>query len=408
MAAPKMPPKTPIERPNRLDFLDILRGLAVLAIFFVNIKSMFAPFPYYTNPTLWPGEYDMLVATLQTFFIDDKWRTIFTLLFGTGIALMTERFDRQESQEKASTALLMRRLGFLAGFGLIHLLLIWNGDILFVYAISGLVLLAFRQMDQKNLARWITILFAINFIWMMIFDLGPTFDQELLMEVSGYVWGTDLWYIEEAKNIALGNISDQMSARLSDAGAYIFLYYLLGGRWLETLIIMLSGMWLFRHGFFNPAFPKRRYLNLAVIGLGIAFTLDTIRLLAMHLSEWSFNTWSWTETLNRMDGYFGAVGYMGLVGFLIAMGWRPKMLMATGRMAFTNYIACSLIGTSMAYGHGLKMFGTLTNLQLMGLAGAISIAILFWSTIWLTFFRFGPLEWIWRSLTYGQPQKLRA
>ncbi|MBT8471202.1 MAG: hypothetical protein KJN99_01275, partial [Marinicaulis sp.] len=137
---------TPIGEADRLDYLDILRGLAVLAIFAVNIKAMLAPFPYYSNATLWTGEYDRLVTALQVFFIEDKWRTIFTALFGAGLALIAERTAMRDS---GSLGLLSRRLFFLFIFGLIHLLAIWMGDILFAYALCGFLAMWFRNAAAK-------------------------------------------------------------------------------------------------------------------------------------------------------------------------------------------------------------------------------------------------------------------
>lgn len=391
----------PVSQQSRLAFLDVLRGLAVLAIFAVNIKAMIAPFPYYNNPTLWTGAFDMEVAALQAFLIDDKWRTIFTMLFGAGIALIA---TRARDRGANSLGLLSRRLFFLGVFGMIHLLLIWDGDILFTYAAAGFLAIWFRHLSAKLLMRWCIALFAVAFVWTAVFDMGPAFIPEVRAEIEPFLWGTDPVWLEGERATMLGGVADHIENRLIAAQDYLLLYFLAGGHWLDTLVIMLAGMWAYRIGFFSTALSAKTYRRAAIIGLGLAFVLDVARWSMLSASGWDFGVGSLSQILNRADGYAGAVGYAGLVGLAVKSGWAPRALAATGQMAFTNYIACSLTGTTLAYGHGFSLFGSLTNLQLMGIVVASWLAILIWSPLWLSRFRFGPLEWLWRSLTYGKAQ----
>lgn len=396
----------PVREAERLDYLDILRGLAVLAIFVVNIKAMLAPFSYYMNATLWAGEFDMTVAAVQAFLVEDKWRTVFTALFGAGLALIAER---AAGRGAGSLGLLSRRLFFLAVFGLIHLLGIWSGDILFAYALAGFLAMWFRKAGAKALLRWSLGFLFVALLWNAAFNIGPAAVPEVRSEVEPMLWGSDPDYLALETESMLGGVGDQFAARLTAASDYIMFYFLAGGHWLETLAVMLAGMWAYRTGFLTGKASARTYAIAAVAGFAAAIALDTTRWTLLNHHDWDFAAYSYLQTLNQLDGYAGAVGYSALAGFLVRAGWRPKAVAAAGRMAFTNYIACSLIGTTLANGHAFGLFGSLTNLQLMGIVIATWAAILIWSPLWLARFRFGPLEWLWRSLTYGRVQPfLRA
>lgn len=396
-------PAGPIGDAGRLAYLDVLRGLAVLAIFMVNIKAMMAPFAYYANASLWSGPFDMHIAAIQAFLVEDKWRTIFTALFGAGLALIGERMD---ARGQSPYGFLVRRLAFLALFGLAHLLLIWNGDILFTYAVGGFLALWFLRKSTRAVFWWMIGCLFVAFIWTSLFSAGPALSSEVRAEIEPFLWGTDPAEIERTLAVMRGGVSGQLGERAYEAQQYIFFYFLIGGHWLETLGIMLAGMWAYRTGFLKGQLSAAVYLTTAFIGLGLAWTIDAFRWTTINQYEWDFAAASFLEPANQLDGYFGAIGYSGLVGFLCLRGWAPKALSATGRMAFTNYIACSLIGTTLAYGHAGGLFGHLTNLQLMGVVAATWIAILVWSPLWLDRFRFGPLEWLWRSLTYWRIQPM--
>ncbi len=394
----------PVSGADRLEFLDVLRGFAVLAIFAVNIKAMFHPFPWYNNASLWTGQYDMIVAALQAFLIEDKWRTIFTALFGAGIALIAAR-ARQKGA--GSLSRIARRLFFLMIFGLIHLLAIWNGDILFTYAVTGFLVIWFRNAGPRTLFWTAAASLLIALVWNTLFAMGPAVVPEVRAEVEPFLWGTDPEYIRTTTEQMLGGVAGHFDNRLIAARDYIFFYFFFGVHFLESFAVMLLGAWAYRIGFFNETTPSKVYVRCAVVGLGLALVLDTIRWTWLTTSGWSFDAYSYGNILNQLDGYAGAVGYAGLIGLLTRTKLWLLPFAATGRMAFTNYIACSLIGTTLAYGHGFALFGSLTNLQLAGIMVATWIAILVWSPIWLSAFRFGPLEWFWRSLTYGRLQTMR-
>lgn len=399
-----LPDTAPTAPATRYLGLDILRGLAVLAIFVVNIKAMGALFPYYANASLWPGPHDMTIAMVQAFVIDDKWRTIFTALFGAGLVLFTEN---AVAKGRDAHRLLTRRLVFLLLFGLVHLLLIWVGDILTAYALAGFVAMRFVGLDTARLWRWAAILFAISALWIFAFDYLTTLDPSVRTQLKETLWAIPPDQLGDAMAPYLGTPLDQFEDRLGEAVGYIVFYYLLGGRVLDTVAVMLAGMALWRSGFLKGQWRVPAYLGCALAGLGVATALSALRWRAFVRSDWAYETFATWDALTLLIGPAGGFGFAALVMLFTRNARRAGPFALAGRMAFTNYIACSLIGTSLFYGHGLGLFGQLTLAEMMAIVGLTFVLLLIFSSLWLAVFRFGPLEWLWRSLTYGKIQPTR-
>lgn len=394
----------PVAAAARFEYLDVLRGFAVMAIFVVNIKGMVMPFSYYINPALWGSDVATHIATLQKFVIDDKWRTIFTALYGAGLVMIAEK---SEARGGDAGGRLVKRNLWLIFFGLIHLLFIWVGDILFAYGATGLLAMLFRRMGQAKLFVVGGLILVLGFLWTSLFTVAPVFMEEFRVEMEPLLWGSDPAAIEEEIAAMRGGIADQHLARLTGGLAYI-LFYVFGGMAALTLGIMLMGMGLFKAGLLRGAWGVKTSLVVAVIGLGGAWTLDALQVQYFHDNGANFTAYSFAAPVGIIDGLLGALGYAALVSALLGAGVRFGPVAAVGRMAFTNYIACSLIGTTLAGGHawGFGLFGEATLPQLMGVVGITFVAMLIWSPLWLAIFRFGPLEWVWRSLSYQKIQPL--
>ena len=393
----------PATQANRFVSLDVLRGFAVLAILAVNIKGTAVPFAYYMNASLWPGQFDMLVATIQAFLIDDKWRTIFTGLFGAGMVLIA---DKSMANGVNPMKRLRIRLFWLLIFGLMHLILIWPGDILTSYAIAGFLALFFVKRRTGTQLGWAIGLFLFSWAWISLYNIGMLSQPEIRSEVEPLMWGTDAEALQKQIDTALGPISAQISGRAYDAIGAIFGYFLLGGYWVQTISIMLFGMVLWRSGFLAARSSNLTYIISMLIGFGAAIGTDFYRWSQLHESGWTFEMFNHMIVVNTLNGPAGALGYSALIMFLVKQGIGFTPFARAGQMAFTNYIASSLIMTTIFYGHGLGLFNQLTLLQLVPIVFAIWVALLLFSWIWLSIFRFGPLEWLWRSLTYGRIQKL--
>ena len=391
----------PTRDADRIALLDVLRGIAVLAIFFVNMKGMAAPFAFYNNADLWTSASDRALAAAQFFLIDDKWRTIFTALFGAGLALLAER------EGSVSARRIGRRNAFLLAFGLFHLIFIWYGDILTTYALGGFLAMRFRHLPARALLRRAAACLVVALRWIGLLNAAAMLEPTLRAEFAAAIWSGAPADLAAASAPYLGGVGGQIADRAASAAEFLGFYFLLGGRWLETLGIMLAGMWALKAGFLKGEWTRGAYGKAAAFGLALAFLIDAARWTALELTGWRFETFLAFGPANAINGYAGAVGYAGLVAWGLAGGWRAARFAAAGKMAFTNYIACSLIGTSIAYGHAGGLFGAMSLAQMTGVVLASCALMLWWSPLWLRHFRFGPLEWAWRSLTYGAPQKLR-
>ncbi|WP_306252908.1 DUF418 domain-containing protein [Parvularcula sp. IMCC14364] len=394
----------PVSLENRLDYMDVLRGFAVMAIFIVNIKAMFQPFAFYANPLLWGSDVDAFIANVQNIFVDNKWRTNFTALFGAGLMLIAMKAEEAGGDRKEAGRRLRRRLTFLLLFGLVHLVGIWMGDILTVYAITGFIAILFRNMSTGKLIFWTIFFMILGSLWMGGFMMATPYIPGMAEKMSGMMWGTDPEMLAKESAIYLGGIPGHIAYRAENALGMIIGYGLFGGMFAMTLGLMLAGMVLFKTGFLQGRWKSSVYLPIAIIALGSAWGMEFWRVLELNKANWSYEAFSvWTPVI-MIAGPLGAFGYAALIAFILRVGPKLSPVAAVGRMAFTNYIACSVLGTTLAYGHGLGLYGEVSLQQLMLIVGATFVAMLVWSPLWLSVFRFGPLEWLWRSLTYKKIQ----
>ncbi|MEM9421097.1 MAG: DUF418 domain-containing protein [Pseudomonadota bacterium] len=395
----------PVAPGDRILFLDVLRGFAVMAIFFVNIKAMLAPFAFYMNANLWDTSLDQMIAMGQRLIVEDKWRTIFTALYGAGLALIAAKADAAGGQAKQR---LIARTLWLAAFGAFHLLLIWTGDILFVYGVVGLLALLLRNLQTKTLFWVAAGCLLLGWIWMSVFSVGSLYVPEVRTKMEAIMWGSDAKMMAEELAGLGGTWTEQLANRLESAVGYVVFGLLFGGMTPVSLGLMLMGMFLYRIGLLQGAWRPSVTLPMALICLGGAWALDIFQLKVIMAANWDFAAFSKMMPLGILDGWIGALGYVALISFVVSMGARLSPVSAVGRMAFTNYIICSLIGTTLAGGHGFGfgLFGEVGLATMMGVVGATMVGMLIWSPLWLSVFRFGPLEWLWRSLTYGRLQPI--
>lgn len=374
-----------------------------MAIFIVNIKAMVMPFPFYLNPSLWTSEIDQVIALAQKFLVDDKWRTIFTALYGAGLMMMWERLESRGQ----SRGVLFKRTGWLVVFGAIHLFGFWVGDILFIYGTTGLFAILMVRLRTTTLCIVGLVLLVIGTAWISAFSAGPVFDPELRAELKPAFWLPSAENIDEQIAIQQGPILGQLQSRLTEGRDFLLFYFLLGGMLPISLGLMLIGMVLYRTGLVRGAWENKRTVPLAIICLGAAWSLDWFQVQALRDSNYDFDVHSLNQWMASLDGYLGGFGFCCLVSALARAGLQPGALIAVGRMAFTNYIACTLIGTTLAVGHGFGWFGHASLSALMAVVAGTFVAMLIWSPWWLGRYRFGPLEWLWRSLVYGQRQAFK-
>lgn len=413
-------PDQPVRAAERLVSLDFIRGVAVLGILFANITAFGQPYMAY----FWPEALtepatagDKNVWLFQTIFIDHKFRGLFSLLFGAGIYLFMERAWTRGSGRR----LQLRRLAFLALFGLIHYFLIWRGDILTAYAVTGMIALAFVRWSAKTQLVTGLCLYVFGFL-LMVLMMGGQLAMAKIPELAGQADPAAIAQIEAAPRDALTSAAEEVElfregsypqivekVVTEDAGQLVTEVLLVP--LTETLALVLIGMALYRMGFFSGAFDRAKMRRWGWIGI-VAGVLVTI-----PLALWPYRTGFDFFTTLFVFNAVGRIGQLpmalGLAALLVlwapsaAKGWLGSRFAAAGRMAFSNYLGTSIIMMFVFHGWALGLFGYLGRVELFGVVVVTWIAMLAWSKAWLAQFRYGPLEWLWRCLTYGKVFELR-
>ena len=402
---------------ERLAALDLIRGIAVLGILAVNIAGFAGPISATFSPNLpGPGTAADVAAFLVTFVVfEGKLRGLFSLLFGASLLLFVRR---AEAGGRGGGALQMRRLGWLGLFGYLHYLLLWWGDILFVYAICGIVALALRGMAVRN---QVTLALMIFTVWhgAGAIDAGIAASREAAVLRGTASVAVAKAYRAEHAAMARGTARElagyrtgytaQVRAKAADAPWWPVKLALnnIG----EILPLMLLGMALLRTGFFAGAWPGRTLRRTAIWGIGAGGALTAILALWLWRSDFP------PDAMRGAAYLFSAFPRLAIVvGFAAALMLAAPALLTTrigvrlraaGRMAFSNYLGTSLVMCAIFYGWGLGLIGHVPRAAqpLFVLGGWVTM--LAWSKPWLACFRQGPLEWLWRSLTEGRALPLR-
>lgn len=404
-------PSEPVARDERILALDFIRGIAVLGILFPNIVAHGdAILSYFWPPNL-PGgarEIDKAVWLFQLVLIDGKFRGLFTLLFGAGMMLFMERAWARG----ASRWLQARRLLWLALFGLIHYFLIWTGDILFLYAVSGLIALAMLKWSPQ-------VQLKVGVAWFLVGALALTFalgSQAALETMPAAQQASPERYAEAQEGLAdqVADAKAEIAAMSGDSYVGVVAYRLreeAGGIAeavffgpLETIPLMLIGMALYRLGLFERRLDPAKMRKWGWIGLigGALLTLP-IGLLAYNadfplaLTLFAFNG---PAAFLHLPMVLGLAALLSLWAPSAAQTWLGSRLVATGRMAFSNYIGTSIVMMLIFQGWAGDLFHRYHRPELFLFVLLGWALMLLWSKAWLAHFRYGPLEWLWRCLTY--------
>lgn len=390
------------EPAKRIQTLDVLRGFALLGILAVNAPYFAAPWQTAFNPTLAPLAVDAETAWswfAPHVFFEMKCITLFSMLFGVSLYLVGgERDDREKG------ANLRRRLGWLLVFGLLHGALIWFGDILLMYAICGFIAMLARSWKPLTLIIVGVSLYAVSSLLTVgggaAMALMP---PETLAEMSAAMWAPSA---EEIARITAAYQGGLISATVQNVTEWAsFLQYGLIGFGPRTIGMMMIGLALFKTGFFSGRSPAWVYLIFVVIGL-VALALVAWQAQLNYAAEFDFiHFHSRGSAANALLSPLITLLYASLLILLVKWGGVFKLLTGAlapvGRMAFTNYLTQSLIMTTIFWGgRGFGLFGEVTRPQLIGIVVAIWVLQLIWSPLWLSRFKMGPLEWVWRRLTY--------
>jgi uncharacterized protein len=396
----------PAPASDRHDVIDFLRGFAVLGILVMNIQSFAGPFAAYFNPTALgpPQPLDFTIWLTSHLFFDQKFMTIFSILFGAGILLMTTRVEERGGR---AARLHYRRMFFLLVFGLIHAYLIWYGDVLVLYAVCGSIVFLFR--------RWRPIPLVITGV--MVLAVAPTFMRlgyasappEALQQIRDF-WSPSPALLQRELTAFQGGWLTQLPLRAEfSMGMHLFEMWI-WGIW-RAGGLMLVGMALLKWGVLTAQRPRDFYPRLFITGWLLGLPIILLGVIRMSQANWeAAYSFMIGGTYNYAASILVSLGWIGLfvsVWITRALGTFANRLVAVGRTAFSCYILTSLMCTFIFYGHGLGLFGRVRR------PGQVLVTLIVWTTLlivaplWLERFRFGPLEWVWRTLTYGERQPMR-
>ncbi len=401
--------------------LDALRGFAVMGILLMNIVGFAMPEMAYLSPAVYGGTNmpDIVVWTLSFIFVDGKMRGLFTILFGASMMLVVER-AANSGQNPAKVH--FSRMFWLALFGLAHFFLLWFGDILFLYAATGCLAFFLTGLDAEDLIRRALLIFTLGFV-----GFSVSFGSLLYLQYQAGLPGASADSIERLREVVEGfhtrpaALAEDIalhqsgfSTIFSDKVANNLLepLYSVGYNIAETLPLMMIGMALYKNGFLTGAWDLATYrrwgLRLTAIGALVLFPLTALMissdfdiLLVLNASY----AWSWPSRLLMTVGY--AALLIWAIRHFSASPWLRRVT-AVGRAAFSNYLGTSIVMTAIFYGWGLGLYGQIGRAELYLFVAATWILMLLWSKPWLERFRYGPLEWLWRSLARQQMQPMRV
>ena len=423
----------PVTAGERIASLDFLRGIAILGILVMNIYAFAMPLAAYFNPFRMGGDGTWNIGTwvFTHIIFDQKFMTIFAMLFGAGIVLMMER---AEARGAGFGRIFFRRQFVLLLIGLAHLVFLWLGDILSYYALISMAMFFFRHWSPRRLIIAACIMLPIP----LLLNYGSSFYMAELMQQSASIearvdagetisadddrvleeWRTNrTFFAPTDEDIArdleahLGSYGDAVRFRVENNlpmllyAVPFFMIWRVGG-------LMLIGMALMKLGVLSAQRSMGFYRRLAVLGYGLGLPLAAFSAwnLFAHGFDPIFNLRAGNSP-NYVASILVALGHIAVAMLVIKSGVLAGLVSrfsAVGRMALSNYLTHSIVMTTLFYGYGFGFYGSVPRLwQMLFVAGLIGVQLVV-SPWWLSKYRFGPAEWAWRSLTYGGRQPFRA
>ena len=401
---------------RRLDFIDGLRGLALLGILWVNLPGHAYPYFAIFDPHVAGGTDPVNLAAwiARALFVEGAMRGLFSLLFGASVILFT--WKAMDAMAPVRTAdLYLRRNLWLAVFGLVHgFLLLMPGDILYTYGVAGMVLFVFRLASSRQLL----VLAGLCALVLATIQAVAALETAGLRDAVAAAGGPDAAPPELAAAwaslnpppdqlmgkfaaVALGSYWDQLAIYGAEYATVIFstdfIFYL-----VDALMMMFIGMALMKSGRLGGTLPLRTYLVTGAIATVAGLALRGWAITVQFRDDFLYLDWG-AAVAAEIGRPLLAIGYALLFILLWkinALGYAKKALSAVGRLAFTQYIGGTLIAIVLFYGFGFGLFGRLDRIEVYGVVAAACAVQIVSSLVWLRFFRIGPLEWAWRSLVH--------
>lgn len=382
---------------QRIEELDLIRGLALLGILVANLRGYAGPAAVYYRPELfWSTPPDRWAQFFVDFLVTSKFLTIFGVLFGVGAAIFAERWGQRGERPLGPW---LRRMLALAGFGAAHAFLLWWGDILLPYAIAGLLLMPFLTLELDRILFWSLLCY-----WFPVFamlGLSVVGNPSPAALAPSQPWTAVTSRYREESFWALVQVRAHEWLEFNSSWPFSL---------MRILGLFLFGVYAWRGGYVRLVFARRE-LARRCLTLGLLLGLP-LNLLAAGLRSWAGIDPGSSELgavllwiANSLGVPFLSLAYaMGIVLLCRSRAATAccACLVAAGRMALTVYICQSALGAALFCGWGLGLYGKLAMLELLALAPAIFGVQLLLARWWLRHFRFGPLEWLWRYVTYGR------
>ena len=427
---------SPVLGAERISAMDTLRGVAVLGILLMNILGFAYPFVASFDPRAAGGVTgaNLWIWAANTTLFEGKMRAIFSMLFGAGMLVLTSRLEQRGLGAQAADVY-YRRLLWLLVFGLIHAYFIWWGDILFFYSVLGLFLFPFRRLPARVLvtAGVVLLLIGAGRGLLGALDVRAVKAAAHAADTAAAAGQTLTDAQKDAQKAWAERVKQSAAdpeALKRETDAYLGGYisglrqragFLATGhpKWLYHFFIfdiggmMLVGIGLLKMNVFTARLSFRHYALLALFGYGVGVPLASLAVWDDVTSGFDPVTVALGSVVHAVARLPVALGHVAIVMMICKAGilrWITMPLSAVGQTAFSGYILTSIICTTIFYGYGFGQFGRLDRYQLYMIVVGVWLVLLIVSPLWLKRFRFGPLEWLWRSLTYvqRQPMSVRA
>ena len=394
---------------SRIQLLDILRGFALSGIVVINGMSIFAVKGSTPAFTVKIPIVDRLLQDLILFFVESKFFTLFSLLFGIGFAIQIASAERQGTKFLPRIS---RRLTALLLFGFLHIMLLWDGDILVIYAVTGAILVLLRNISARAARRWILGLLGVPAL-LVLGALAYSLLARLTASGAASLSKTDAGIVSEFGKVsaAPSNFSTDYLASIADRiHSYIELSPLLLSRIPTVLAMFLIGLHLGKSGFFrNPQVHTATLVRARNLGLSVGFTLMILVVSA-------------TKLLPAFSALLALIEDQYLAGPILCLGIASAVTLSylknpnrahfrhfasVGQMALTNYLAQSLVLVALSQGWGFGLATKLSGFQVLGVVTLLFAVQVMASAVWLRHFSYGPCEWAWRCITYWRRVPLR-
>lgn len=405
----------PVQQTERIQTIDILRGFALFGILTVNMYLFSHPFQDYLLPPPDLPWYDRLATWLVHMFSEGKFYPLFSLLFGLGFAIQLER---ARARGGGFVPLYLRRMLVLFGFGLFHAYFIWIGDILTLYAVLGVFLLFFTRVRRpRTLLIWAAVFFILLQLAYValagLVELVRTLPEGAAQIEAAFAEQEAVFRAERERALEAygsGSFAEVTAQRARDLQTIWF-----GSLAMAPLVMtmFLVGAYLGRRGVFRDI-PGQRGLFRRLVIWGFAIGLPANLFYTVLTERVQRTEFGWEfalmNVLLSIGGLAQSLAYLGVITLLAErMPWRRWLgaLAPVGQMGLSNYLLQSVIATLIFYGYGLGWFNQVGVAAGLGLAALIYLAQIPLSHWWMARFRYGPAEWLWRTLTYLRLQPMR-